>query len=111
MIRAWQKVRKSFRFIRRGFDQYGYLKADSDNFRQQTQLFRDVFIQLHGHSGGCSLWCCPTVFLLERELFVNSSTSYGLSKRNGIFKKTVRIISLKLINQSLFRFKFICKYF
>lgn len=33
MIRAWQKVRKSFRFIRPGFNQYGYLKADTDSFR------------------------------------------------------------------------------
>lgn len=39
MIRAWQKVRKSFRFISLGFDQYGYLKADIDSFRLKLQVF------------------------------------------------------------------------
>lgn len=42
MIRAWQKVRKSFRFIRPGFDQYGYLKADADSFRRKTPMFLNV---------------------------------------------------------------------
>ena len=39
MIRAWQKVRKSFKFIRAGFYQYGYLKADTDNFRLKLPMF------------------------------------------------------------------------
>lgn len=34
MIRAWQKVRRSFRFIRAGFDQYRYLKANSFRLKQ-----------------------------------------------------------------------------
>lgn len=37
MIRAWQKVRKSFKFISAGFDQYGCLKADADNCRLSVQ--------------------------------------------------------------------------
>lgn len=35
MIRAWQEVRKGFRFIRPGFDQYGYLKAATDSLKRE----------------------------------------------------------------------------
>lgn len=39
MITARQKVRKSFRFIRPGFDQYGYLKADTDSCGLKLPMF------------------------------------------------------------------------
>lgn len=48
MIRAWQEVRKGFRFIRPGFDQYGYLKAATDSLKREKKrtcrCYGDVLI-------------------------------------------------------------------
>lgn len=38
--------------------------------------------------GECSLWCCPTVFLLERELFVKSLTPHRLNLYSNLYTHT-----------------------
>lgn len=50
MIRAWQKVRKRFKFISVGFDQYGCLKADTDNCRLGLHDFHAT-VRLLGEDG------------------------------------------------------------